>query len=174
MTTIAQIKKECRRLGLSKFSVRRDDKGFLVDVEGTVRFTGEFDFENRFPIRFGYVSGDFNCSFCKLTTLEGAPYKIGGSFHAQYNQLTSLEHFPLVVGGHINLGHNQLTSLVGLPFKDDFVVLNSNPLPYEAYFYLLDLGYNLDDGWTYSFDVEDFTEIKRMWTINKIITEDHQ
>lgn len=50
--------------------------------------------------RFLLVSGLFNCSYNSLTSLEGAPEKVGGSFFCSHNdKLTSLEGSPREVGG---------------------------------------------------------------------------
>ena len=46
----------------------------------------------------------FLCSINKLTTLEGAPIKVGGDFNCYSNQLTSLEGAPKEVGGNIGYG----------------------------------------------------------------------
>ena len=61
------------------------------------------------------VKGNFNCSRNQLTSLEGAPEKVGGDFYCFLNQLTSLEGAPEKVGGNFNCSHNELTSLEGAP-----------------------------------------------------------
>ncbi|MBR1825746.1 MAG: hypothetical protein IJ770_04075, partial [Alphaproteobacteria bacterium] len=40
------------------------------------------------------VKGYFNCSGNQLTSLKGAPQKVGGNFNCSYNQLTSLKGVP--------------------------------------------------------------------------------
>ena len=50
--------------------------------------------------RWGNIRGDFTCSFTQITSLEGAPEKVGGSFYCQECiNLKSLEGAPEVVGG---------------------------------------------------------------------------
>ena len=68
-----------------------------------------------FTINFGEVTGNFNCSGLSLTSLKGAPQKIGGSFYCPRNQLTSIEGAPKIVGEHFYCFDNQLTSLKGAP-----------------------------------------------------------
>jgi len=61
------------------------------------------------------VGGHFFCSNNSLTSLEGAPEKVGGSFYCYNNSLTSLEGAPKKVGRDFYCDHNSLTSLEGLP-----------------------------------------------------------
>jgi hypothetical protein len=61
------------------------------------------------------VGGDFSCSNNQLTSLEGAPKKVGGDFYCDDNQLTSLVGAPMEVGGDFYCDDNQLTSLEGAP-----------------------------------------------------------
>jgi len=61
------------------------------------------------------VGGDFYCHNNSLTSLEGAPKEVGGSFLCPYNSLTSLEGAPKEVGGYFFCSYNSLTSLEGLP-----------------------------------------------------------
>jgi len=48
--------------------------------------------------RFKYVSGDFDCSYCQLTSLEGCPIYVGGWFRCSGNKLTSLKYRPIYTG----------------------------------------------------------------------------
>ena len=61
------------------------------------------------------VKGDFFCCNNSLTSLEGAPKKVGGGFYCYNNSLTSLEGAPKKVGRDFYCDHNSLTSLEGLP-----------------------------------------------------------
>ena len=71
------------------------------------------------------VTGNFVCSYNQLTTLEGAPRKVGMGFYCNNNQLTSLEGAPQEIGffttnsrgGTFNCSNNKLTSLKGAPQK---------------------------------------------------------
>ena len=58
----------------------------------------------------------FYCHNNKLTTLQGAPQKVGGYFSCSNNQLTSLEGAPQKVGEDFSCSkNNDLLSLFGLP-----------------------------------------------------------
>ena len=61
------------------------------------------------------VKGDFYCPYNSLTSLKGAPKKVGGDFYCHNNSLTSLEGAPKEVGGYFFCSYNSLTSLEGLP-----------------------------------------------------------
>ena len=71
------------------------------------------------------VTGNFLCYDNQLTTLEGAPRRVGMGFYCNNNQLTSLEGAPQEIGffttnsrgGTFNCSNNKLTSLKGAPQK---------------------------------------------------------
>jgi hypothetical protein len=85
----------------------------LVDVEGNVIFVKKKMVT--VPVKFGRVSGTFDCSDNQLVSLEGAPQKVEGSFHCTANQLVSLEGAPQKVEGSFYCTANQLVSLEGAP-----------------------------------------------------------
>ena len=68
-------------------------------------------------VRFGVITGDFDCRWNSLTTLEGAPQKVGGYFWCSGNSLTSLEGAPQKVEGSFYCNSNSLTTLEGAPQK---------------------------------------------------------
>ena len=86
----------------------------LVDVNGDFNCY-EKELKDLSGIKFGKVSGSFNCSSNNLTTLEGAPQKVGGDFICGGDNLTSLEGAPQEVGGDFSCYQNKLTSLEGAP-----------------------------------------------------------
>jgi hypothetical protein len=88
----------------------------LVDVKGDFDCSekGLKDFKG---VQFGVVSGNFYCHENKLTSLEGAPQKVGGNFWCRENSLTSLVGAPQEVKGYFSCERNRLTSLVGAPQK---------------------------------------------------------
>ena len=92
------------------------NKKGLVDIDGSFNCKKQNlkDFKG---VKFGKVSGNFDCSHNKLTSLVGAPQKVGGSFHCYNNKLTSLEGAPQEVGGGFYCDNNKLTSLEGAPQK---------------------------------------------------------
>ena len=70
-----------------------------------------------FPVIFGKISGNFNCSTNYLTTLKGAPREVGGFFDCSGNRSNSLQlqGAPREVGGDFYCRGNNLTSLRGSP-----------------------------------------------------------
>jgi hypothetical protein len=61
------------------------------------------------------ITGYFNCSCNKLTTLKNCPQKIGGGFSCSNNELTTLEGCPKNIGGSFYCYNNLLTTLKGCP-----------------------------------------------------------
>ena len=70
-----------------------------------------------FAIDFGEVTGNFLCYGLGLTSLKGAPQKVGGDFDCYKNKLTSLKGAPQIVGGSFLCSDNKLASLRGAPQK---------------------------------------------------------
>jgi hypothetical protein len=84
-----------------------------LDVDGSVHLDSFYG--NRIPIKFNKVSGDFDCSGGKLTTLENCPMTVGGDFRVHNNDLDSLVGFPIHIGGCCDISYNiDLTSLAGI------------------------------------------------------------
>jgi hypothetical protein len=86
----------------------------LVDVQGDFNRYG-LRLKSLQGISFGHVSGYFSCNNSLLTTLVGAPTKVGGGFYCHDNQLTTLAGAPTTVNGDFRCYHNQLTTLEGAP-----------------------------------------------------------
>jgi hypothetical protein len=86
----------------------------LVDIAGDFWMSKRnlVDFKG---VRFGKVSGFFNCSDNSLTSLAGAPQSVGKFFNCSDNSLTSLKGAPQEVGASFNCSDNSLTSLEGAP-----------------------------------------------------------
>ena len=63
------------------------------------------------------ITGNFDCSYNKLTSLKGSPKEIGGYFYCFENNLTNLEGSPKEVGGSFICYSNKLTSLKDGPEK---------------------------------------------------------
>src|SRR5690606_754767 len=102
-----EIKSICDRYNIQNWELNSDTG--LVDVRGDVNLSRKNLKE--LHLKFGRVSGYFNCNYNKLTSLEGGPNSVGGYFNCSYNQLTSLEGGPNSVGGGFNCSSNKLTSL---------------------------------------------------------------
>ena len=114
----------CNKYGIENWTLNSEG---LVDVDGSVNL--EDMNLIRLPIRFGKVSGTFDCPNNYLTTLEGAPKEVGVSFYCHNNYLTTLEGAPQEVGGNFYCHNNYLTTLKGAPkaVGKDFAC-NGNPL----------------------------------------------
>jgi len=76
------------------------------------------------------VTGDFNCSYNNLISLEGCPKKVGRDFWCSNNYLTSLEGCPEKVGRDFWCSNTKLTSLEGSPkeIRGSFVCYNNSKL----------------------------------------------
>jgi len=88
----------------------------LVDIEGDFNCSDK-KLTGFKGVRFGVVTGSFYCYDNNLTSLEGAPQKVGWYFDCSHNSLTSLEGAPQNVGRDFRCYNNKLTSLEGAPQK---------------------------------------------------------
>jgi hypothetical protein len=89
------------------------DENGEIDVKGDVRFYGQKI--GKIPVKFGVVTGDFDCDYTGLISLEHGPIKVGGSFTCYENKLTSLKGAPTSVGSGVDCSRNNLISLEGAP-----------------------------------------------------------
>jgi len=112
--TLTQEQKNWLDKWTSKGSWRVNPSTGLVDVDGDF-YCSVSGLQNLMGVRFGRVSGNFDCSNNQLTSLEGAPQEVGKDFGCIFNQLTSLEGAPQKVGRDFYCTHNKLTSLEGAP-----------------------------------------------------------
>jgi hypothetical protein len=96
----SEIHKLCKEYGIENYTINNG----LVDVDGNVDLRNLNKEElTKLPIKFGIVSGFFDCSNNHFTSLIGAPLKVGGNFHGNNNILTTLEGAPQEVGEHFFL-----------------------------------------------------------------------
>jgi hypothetical protein len=90
-----------------------------INKDGSINIEGDVNLSSlgltEFPLKFGHISGNFNCSGNKLTSLQGCPQSVGGGFYCHNNNLTSLQGCPKSVGGDFDCKGNKLTSLQGCP-----------------------------------------------------------
>ena len=100
----------CKKYDIENYTINPDG---TVDVDGNVSLYKKGLKE--LPLKFGKVSGSFDCRNNQLTTLEGAPKVVGGNFACDRNQLITLEGAPKEVGGVFDCEYNQLTTLEGAP-----------------------------------------------------------
>jgi len=108
--------------GLQRKFLTKYTNGFWVfdHNTGLVDLNGNFNCERKgiehfFGVRFGKVSGTFDCSHNRLVSLEGAPQEVSGTFSCFDNRLTSLVGGPKRVRGAYGCSRNNLTSLEGAP-----------------------------------------------------------
>jgi hypothetical protein len=105
-----EIDSICKKYNIKNYTINPDGS---VDVDGSV-ILSSYRFV-KLPLKFGRVSGYFDCSDNQLTTLKGSPESVGGSFYCGYNQLTTLEGAPKMVGRDFYCDNNKLTTLKGSP-----------------------------------------------------------
>ena len=80
------------------------DKG-LVSCTGDVELKNMQNFQ-RFPVSFEKVDGSFLCVGGRLTSLEGAPQRVGGDFDCTLNNLTlSLDGLSSHIEGVVSLNY---------------------------------------------------------------------
>jgi len=93
----------------------------LKKINGTVTLTGNHWTEIPEWLKDVKISGIFDCSDNKLTTLKNCPQDIGGSFWCAFNKLTSLEGCPKILKKSIHCFDNKVK--LKLP---DYVDLRGN------------------------------------------------
>jgi len=114
----------CSKYGIKNYTINSDG---TVDVDGNVNLYNK-DL-TKLPLKFGKVSGYFDCDTNQLTSLEGCPKSVSGYFACGYNNLKSLEFCPQSVGGNFGCGVNQLKDLYFFPeFFDGVVYYYGNPV----------------------------------------------
>lgn len=140
-----EIDSICKKYNLENYTINSDGS---VDVDGDVDlrgigfwnyFYGERKLRiprgekveskwtlNKLPLKFRYVSGDFDCRFNNLSDLKGCPIKIEGSLYLYHNKLKSLEGCPDEVD-RLLISDNELESLKGCPkrVRGDFNCSNN-------------------------------------------------
>jgi len=104
------IESICKEYKVKKYTINPDGS---IDVNGDVNLSNKG--LTKLPLKFGKVTGYFDCAYNKLTTLDGCPIYVGGNFSCNYNKLITTEGCPIYVGGDFSCRHNQLISLEGCP-----------------------------------------------------------
>lgn len=94
--------------------------GYVVNVDGHV-WLGERNLK-QLMVKFNCVTGGFDCSKNKLTTLYGCPQKCN-NFACSHNQLKSLQYCPEeVLGGNFDCSNNDLETVSYGPQKVKIVM----------------------------------------------------
>ena len=88
-------------------------KDAVKNADGTWSFTKNVDLSSQglteLPLKFKSVGGFFDVSGNKITSLEGAPEKVGAGFYCEENKITSvaaLKGMPKKIGGNFNCVDN--------------------------------------------------------------------
>ena len=88
-------------------------KNYTINDDGTIDVDGNVDLYymelTELPLIFNKVTGYFDCSRNKLTSLKGSPVWVGGSFSCANNKLLSLEFSPDYVDRDFWCRYNKLT-----------------------------------------------------------------
>lgn len=111
----------CKEYGIEGYTINKDGS---IDVDRKVNLCNKGLI--KLPLKFRKVTGNFDCSFNELTSLEGSPSK-ARYFNCGHNKLTSLEHSPKNVE-YFSCDNNQLTSLEGAPKSMDSFDCSRNNL----------------------------------------------
>lgn len=92
------------------------NEDLIVDVNGDVnlRCNELLTDLRRIPMKFGSVSGEFDCSNNNLTTLENCPHTVK-KFDCSENSLTDLKHCPLNITLDFYANNNKLSTLIDFP-----------------------------------------------------------
>lgn len=83
-----------------------------VDIRITNR---DLDKNGRLKQQYPDIDGDFQCEHTEITSLIGAPKRVGGLFYCFNTKITSLEGAPKYVGGSFSCKETAITSLEGSP-----------------------------------------------------------
>lgn len=86
--------------------------GYVIDVQGDLDLSNKN--LNKLPYKFSHVTKGCYLSGNCLTSLEGAPEKVGEDFDCSHNELISLDNFPYFVGGSIFCHENKIKDLKGI------------------------------------------------------------
>ena len=120
--TESEEKEICYKYGIAYWTLNSDG---LVDIRGNVNLSSCN--LTKLPLKFGEVTGYFQCEHNYLTTLEGAPHTVG-NFDCQGNKLTSLEGAPRLVRGYFDFEDNKICSFEGLVHIGNYVYSWGNPV----------------------------------------------
>ena len=116
------IDKICREYKIRNYTINSDGS---IDVDGNVDLYDKG--LTKLPLKFNKVNGDFNCSYNKLTSLEGSPVEVNGDFDCHNNNLTSFEYAPKIIRGTFNCQFNNIKSFEYFPkfVKGDFYCIGN-------------------------------------------------
>lgn len=109
---LGRVKELCEEYELQNYTINPDG---TVDINGDVDIRDQ-DINEYIPIKFGTVTGNFDCSHNQLKSLKNCPVEVKGSFYCSWNAMTDLQGSPKRVGNHFCCDQNEyLESLYGCP-----------------------------------------------------------
>ena len=79
--SLDNIHEICKKYNITNYTINSDGS---IDVDGSVNLYGRN--LTKLPIKFRNVSGYFDCSYNKLTSLEGSPTHVGDYFSCSINK----------------------------------------------------------------------------------------
>jgi hypothetical protein len=113
----------CKKYKIRNYTINEDGS---IDVDDDVDLDG-FNL-TEIPIQFGKVTGSFNCSNNKLTSLEGCPTEVGDNFMCYNNKLNSLKGGPKIIHNSYSCSNNKIWTFKGVEYiKYDFYC-GGNPI----------------------------------------------
>ena len=109
------------RMGITNYTIHDN---LVVNVNGVVNISNKnLDY---IPVRFGKVTGNFNCRFNNLESLSGCPRGVGGYFDCSHNKLKSLKYAPYAAN-QFDCSNNLLNTLEGAPIHVKYFDCYYNP-----------------------------------------------
>ena len=136
----SEVAKICKRYGIKNWSLEVG----LVNVDGNVSLYDKGLTE--LPLKFGRVTGYFDCGWNNLNSLVGCPSSVGGDFSCNgalnpfaiikkwvlpsrsSNKITSLEGCPKYVGGHFFCRENNIKEFTGIKYIEGELLCSGNPI----------------------------------------------
>jgi len=100
----------CKQYGIRNYTINKDGS---IDVNGYVNLCNEK--LQKLPLKFNKVNRPFDCSFNKLTSLEGSPVEVNSSFSCSDNKLTSFEYAPKIIKGFFDCKNNNIKTFEYFP-----------------------------------------------------------
>ena len=121
--TEQEIHTICEKYNIKKYSINPDGS---IDVDGNVNLIKMNLSE--IPLKFNKVSGYFNCSYNKLTSLKGSPKEVGSFFTCYDNKLNDLKYAPNRIESWFDCSVNNLKNLKNSPTCVNLFFCEGNPL----------------------------------------------
>ena len=130
-TTREEVIEVCEKYEIENYAINDD---LSIDVDSDVYLDSQS--LEYLPLKFNYVSGNFNCFVNKLKTLEGSPQTVEGNFDCSFNKLETLEGCPQTIGGYFNCSYNELKDLEHFPEVNPTIYIDKNPVNLLVYTFI--------------------------------------